>query len=346
MKKLQVLFISDNFLKYELMYKNLKNALEKINYRIIPDVINTKWPDIPFENDNSITEYVNVDTELSKKIINKDIVITHVGGIKRNHIINANRLTIIGCIRSLPVNVDVNTAKERDIKIIYAPGRSTEAVAEFTVGLIISIRRKICNAHIKLKKGNWDHTFFYYDVAPPPLHDTTIGIIGFGCIGKRVCKLLSPFNCEILVYDPLIDSKSIEKSGAKPVTDMKYLLKKSDIISIHARPLDLKTKIIGESEINLMKKSAYLINTSRGYLLDYNALYKALKEGKIAGAAIDTYEDEPIDSRNPLLSLNNIIITPHIAGATRSTAETGLKMVCKGISNLLKGKEPENIYLK
>ncbi len=335
MNTINVLFITDKFIKYDLMYEKLEKALDKLNYKIIPDVIATSWPDLPFEYCNSISEYINVDAELLEKIAGKEIILTHVGGIKRTHIEKADKLKIIGCIRSLPVNVDLKAIREKNIKIIYAPGRSTEAVAEFTLGLIISIRRKIFNAHLKLKKGIWDNSFFHYDSAAPPFKDTVIGIIGFGYIGKKVCKLLKPFNCKILVFDPFVDNRVIINNGATPVNDLKELLSLSDIITIHARPPDLCTKIIGEQEIDLMKSSAYLINTSRGYLVDYEALYKALKKGKISGAAIDTYDVEPINIKNPLLSLENVIITPHIAGATKNTAEAGLEKVCEGIGQVL-----------
>ncbi|RLI96400.1 MAG: hypothetical protein DRP00_05370, partial [Candidatus Aenigmatarchaeota archaeon] len=168
-----------------------------------------------------------------------------------------------------------------------------------------------------------------------------VGLIGFGLIGKRVCQLLSPFNVEVLVFDPYVEKKEVELFGARLV-ELEKLLRESHIISLHARLTPETYKLIGEREISMMRPGAYLINTARGGLVDYEALYKALKEGKLKGAALDTFDPEPPSTKCPLLSLSNVVLTPHLAGASRETASHGIEMLARGISKYLQGEIPEN----
>jgi len=344
MKALNILCISDKFVTYENMCVALKNALKKYNITFHTDIIHTEWPDIAFKYDRTISEYVDVDSDLLEKIQDKDIVITHVAGIKDIHFKKADRLKVIGCVRSMPVNIDVNAAREQGIALVYAPGRSTEAVAEFTLGVIIALRRKIIIADKELKEGFWNNSFFYYSEASSAFNKLVVGIIGFGHIGRQVCKLLQPFTCRVVLYDPYVDEMTIVSYGAEKKMQIKELLQESDIVTIHARPHDLQSQLLGEKELSWIKKTAYIINTSRGYLVDYHALYTLLKEGRIAGAALDTYEVEPLDTYHPLFSLDNVITTPHIAGATRTTADGGLQMVCAGIGQWLIGRRPKNLF--
>ena len=344
MKSLNVLYLTDKFLTYEVMHNSLNKYLKEIDISVVPDSIESDWPDLYYKNDEEIKEYIDVDEVLAKKIVKKDIVITHVAGIKGFHIQMANDLKIIGCIRSMPINIDVRAAMKRGIPIVYAPGRSTEAVAEFTMGLIINLRRKIYLAQKKIKLGRWESDFFTYEKAAISFDKQTIGIIGFGNIGRRVCELLKPYHCRIIIYDPYVDNSIVEGYGIERTYSLKELLNVSDIITIHARTHNLEKEIIGENELKQMKSSAYLINTARGYIIDYESLYRFLKDKKIAGAALDTYNIEPLPKYHPLLSLDNVIATPHIAGATRSTAEEGIKMVSRGIFELLRGNKPKNIF--
>lgn len=215
-------------------------------------------------------------------------------------------------------NVDLISAKRLGIKVFNTPDAPTQAVAELTLGLILNLLRKINQMDNGIKNGNWEKKMGNL------LSDKYIGIIGFGKIGKRLADLISPFNCKILYYDIRTDIDH----WAQQVT-FSELLKQSDIISIH---VSFNKQIIGEPEIKQMKKGAWLVNVSRGEVIDEKALYIAIKEGTISGAALDVFSQEPYNGA--LKELNNIILTPHIGSYAK---ESRIKMENEAVENLLKG---------
>ena len=226
---------------------------------------------------------------------------------------------------------------EMCIRDSYTPGRNARAVAEFTFGLILSLTRNIVRAHERLRRGIWSE---YHEMSGPELFEKTIGIIGFGHIGRLVASIARGFGMKILVYDPYVEKSTISALGYKLV-ELDTLLKESDIITIHARLTRETEKMIGEREFSLMKKTAYIINTSRGRIIDQRALYKALKNRQIAGAALDVFEIEPLPPDDPLLSLENIVLTPHIAGSSTEVADRAAKMISEDLKRILTGGRPK-----
>lgn len=228
-------------------------------------------------------------------------------------------------------NVDVKTAREHDILIFNTPDAPSLAVAELTLTLILDLLKKIFIVDKKLKQNNWKPEIGHL------LSGKAIGIIGLGRIGKKLVQFLQPFNVNILVYDIQPDLDFIERYNLDSV-DLKTLLEDSDVISLHL-PLYEKTKyLIDENELDLIKKSAVLINTARGGLINENVLYEYLKNHRISGAAIDVFENEPDVGR--LKELENIILTPHIA---TYTVETRKQMEREAAENLVKGLKKVHI---
>ena len=219
-------------------------------------------------------------------------------------------------------SVDLLAAKKAGIKVINTPDAPTLAVAELTVGLMLNLLRNISHVSRDVKSGIWKKRMGGL------LSGKIIGIVGFGRIGKKVASLLRGFDCDIRYSDPSVDGFS----GKTPLDE---LLKVSNIISVHASSQE---KLLGDRELGLMKKGAWLINASRGDLVNEAALYKALKNGKLAGAAIDVFEKEPYDG--PLKELDNVILTPHIGSYAK---EARIKMEKEAVVNLLSalGKEHE-----
>jgi len=341
---INILFLGDYFLTKDVMLEALERFLGNAHINFNFDSIVCKWPYKQFENNGDIKEFIDIGNELSNKIKDKDVIITHIAGLKKYHIEKAESLKIIGCTRSRPVNIDLKATFEKRIPIVYAPGRSTSSVVEFTIGLIINLRRKIIESHNALKNGIWDCKYFTYKLSPLPLYKQIIGLIGFGNIGRQIIRVFKTFGCTVLVFDPYVKEEIITKERGRKVFKIGDLIKQSDIISIHARPKENGKRLIGNDELNKMKKNAILINTARGSLIDYNALYVALKNHRIAGAALDTFETEPLDPLNKLLELDNVIVTPHIAGSTRDTSNIAAELVAKGIRDLIIGKIPFNIF--
>jgi D-3-phosphoglycerate dehydrogenase len=206
--------------------------------------------------------------------------------------------------------IDLEAATDNGVVVMNMPIGTTVSVAEHTIALILACSKNLVKAHENMVKGGW--RFLYLGVE---LWKKTLGIIGFGKIGREVAKRMKAFEMNILAYDPYVRKEDIEKMGGKKV-DLKALLKESDIVSIHS-PLTKETKgLIGQEELGLMKPSAILINTARGELVDEEALYKALKEKRISCAGLDAYTQEPINKDNPLLTLDNVVLTPHMAVQT------------------------------
>ena len=222
-------------------------------------------------------------------------------------------------------NIDLDVSKELGIKVFNTPYGPTLAVAELTVGLIINILRKVNQMDRGLRKGIWQKEMGSL------LQGKSIGIIGFGKIGQKVAELLVSFGTNVGYYD----LNDIPCSMNCRSLDLKTLLSSSDIISIHSSVLSKKA-ILGQEELQFIKKGAYIINTSRGGMIDEEALYGALKNGHIAGACLDVFDQEPYKGK--LIELDNVILTPHIGSYAK---EARIKMEIDAVENLLsyKGKQ-------
>jgi D-3-phosphoglycerate dehydrogenase len=249
----------------------------------------------------------------------------------------SENLQIIGCCRGGPVNINVAAANQRKIAVVNAPGRNSQTVVEFTLGLILTECRGISRAHCALADGVWRGDLYRYDRAGRELNGQTIGLIGFGIIARMLVPYLKSFQMRVLVYDPYVAAEQIADVGVDH-SDLDTLLKSSDIISMHARATPETRGMIGEKEFRRMKPGAYFINTARGSLVDENALYEALKEGRLAGAALDTFSTEPPPEDWPLLKLDNVTLTPHIAGSSREAARRGVDSVVCDIAAFFTGK--------
>ncbi len=236
-------------------------------------------------------------------------------------------------------HIDVEEATKRGIYVTHTPGVLTDAVAELTVGLILSICRRILEADKVIRTGQWNKPWNPFFLTGMELKGKTLGIVGFGRIGRAVAKKMSGFEMRILYYDVRRDEKAEKELGAQ-YADLETLLKESDIVSLHV-PLTKQTyHMIGEKELKLMKPTAYLINTARGAVVDTEALVRALKEGWIAGAALDVFEQEPLPPDHPLTKLENVVLTPHIGSATVEARSRMAELAAKNLVAVLKGEMP------
>lgn len=337
-RKLKIALIGDLFVKNEL----LKNSLSK-HLKFISDLnfssLSLNWPEEPLNEGKEITEYGGSEEQVKKIAKEAEVLVTQIAPVTANVIRHCPQLKIIGCCRGGPVNINVKAATKRAIPVVNAPGRNAIAVTEFTLGIILAELKNIARSYSDLKRGIWRSSFYSYKRAGEELYGKKIGIIGFGFIGSKLATFLKPLGMQVLVYDPFVPEGKIKKAGVKPV-NLNTLLKESDIITLHCRLNSKTRKMIGEKEFKKMKTGAYFINSARGELIDYKALYQALKEKKLAGAALDTFDKEPLSPHSPLLKLNNVTLTPHLAGSSRQTAQRSAEMIAKDISRYFKGKTP------
>lgn len=226
----------------------------------------------------------------------------------------ATRLKVIGVHGAGVDHIDIDFAQKRGVQIIRTPEALTNTVAEFTVGLMLSLLRKIPKADATVRCNDWHKK--YTDLIGVDLADKTVGIIGLGRIGYAVAKKLKAFNVNLIYCKRAKAIEAERQIGAKFVK-LSQLLRRSDIISIHV-PLTAQTQhMISQAEFGLMKKGVYMVNTSRGAVIDEKALHDALASGKVAGAALDVFESEPLSLNSPLMKLDNVILTPHLAASSQ-----------------------------
>lgn len=262
---------------------------------------------------------------------NAEMLIVHFCPVSAELIDAAPRLKVIATLRTGLSNIDTVHAKEKGIPVVNLPGRLNEAVSDFTIGLILALGRGIVEANNSLRRGQWTKNF-ETDEKFIEIAGKTVGLIGFGGIGARVAQKLSGFDVEILAYDPFVSREGMEDLGVKKV-ELKELLSSSDIVSIHTKLTESSRGLIGAPQLSLMKAKSFLINTSRAEVIDKQALYDVLKSGKIAGAALDVYWEEPIDINDPFIKLENVVLTPHIAGTMKES-------LLKSFSRLSRRLEP------
>ncbi len=244
------------------------------------------------------------------------------------------QLKIIGKYGVGVENIDIEAATELGIPVVNVPGLNSNAVAELTIGLALAVMRRIQEGKKHIAAGKWRDESFLGD----ELIDSRVGIIGYGAIAKDVIRKLQGFGVrEIFVFT---ESRGQERPEFKNVklTPLPSLLKESDIVTIHKSLTPQSKGLIGRKEMALMKKTAYLINTSRGPLVDQGELIKVLRERRIAGAALDVYENEPLPHDHPLLSLDNVVLTPHIGGSTRRTRLQMVTTAARNVADFLKGQ--------
>jgi D-3-phosphoglycerate dehydrogenase len=234
--------------------------------------------------------------------------------IPREVLEKAEKLTVIGVLGAGVDHIDVDFAQKRDVQIVRTPAALTDTVAEFTIGLMLSLLRKIPVADAAVRKGEWDKK--YSDLVGSDLMDKTVGIIGLGLIGSAVAERLKAFDVNLVYYKRSRNFELEKRLGIK-YASFKELLAVSDIISIHV-PLTSETRhMISHKEFSQMKLGVYIVNTSRGAVIDEKALYNALVSGKVAGAALDVFESEPLSRASPLIRFDNVILTPHLAASSK-----------------------------
>ena len=276
---------------------------------------------------------------LAEEIREAHAVAVRVAKIGRDLLEQANNLLVIAKHGVGYDNIDVETATQRRILVVNTPEANAESVAEHNLGLMLSLAKKICTSDRVLRQNRLERREDYIGVE---LEDKKLGVIGLGRIGSELahkCKIA--FNMDIIVYDPYVPKEKADRLGYTKVEKLDEVLRESDYVVICV-PLTKETaNLIEAKELGLMKASAFLINSSRGGIVDEAALYDHLVKGKIAGAALDVFAQEPPSSDHPLLGLDNFIATPHIGGMTEEAMRRMAITVAEEILRVLHGERPK-----
>ena len=232
-------------------------------------------------------------------------------------------------------NINLAAAKKRGVKVTNARGVNADSVAEMTIGLVLGLYRKIIGLDASTRQGQWERFM------GRTIREKKAGLIGFGAIAQYAAKLFAAFEAEVYACDLFPDKEAAEKLGVT-ITEADWIIKNCDIISLHVPSTPETEKFINAEKLNQMKSSAILINTARGAVVDENALYTALKSGKIAGAGLDVYEKEPTNADNPLFALENVVVMPHSSAETYESYEKVSLAAVQAILDTNMGKDPKN----
>jgi D-3-phosphoglycerate dehydrogenase len=236
-------------------------------------------------------------------------------------------------------NVNLEEATRRGVAVVNIYGRNANAVAEQAIGLMLSETRDIARADAAIKAGSWPEQ---PDSAVFELSGRTVGLIGLGNVGRKLARRLSGFDLRLLVYDPYVDAATIEQHGGEKVDELAEIFRAADIVSLHARLSPETSRFIGREQFALMKPTAYFINNARSRMVDYDALYDAVADRHIAGAALDVHDDEPLPDDSPWRQLRNVTLTPHIAGVTPEAWTNSGSLVAEAIRELVEHHRATN----
>ena len=317
---MKLLAISDTYIPADFMSDGLAE-LQNIGI----DIEVRHWEHkslINLQEDNLAIETggpdaVQLPDKITRNLEPYDIVVVQFAPISKSFIEKTKNLKLIGTLRGGAENIDVDFATQRNISVINTPGRNARAVAECTMGMILSEIRNIARSHASLKNKKWRRSFPNSNAIPE--------------LCQKTARYLDAFGSNIIAYDPYY------KGDPAPVqlVPLETLMKTSDVISIHARLTDENHHMIGERELSMMKPTAILVNTARSGLVDEKALIKALQAKSITGAALDVFDEEPLPANHPFIKLENVTITPHLAGSTIDSFRNNPKLMAAQIKGCL-----------
>lgn len=342
----EIAIIGDRF----MLADAFSNAIRKVCGPEI--VIRTKefpWPDEPMEHGyaraglEGLKEYMGDPDEVVDFIGSADIFVTQLAPLSRSMMERLPNLKLVAVSRGGPVNIDMAAARDRRIKVVNVPGRNASAVAEFTIGAILAETRLIRAGHESLRRGEWRGDLYRADVTGRELSEMTVGVIGYGHVGGKVVALLRAFGTKVLVADPYVQLSADDRMAGVEHVSLDDLLGRSDVVTLHARVTPETAKFIDASAFARMKRGTVFVNTARGPLVDYDALYDALVSGHLGGAMLETFAIEPPPDDWPLLSLPNVTLTPHIAGASVRTITYAAEQAADEIRRFIAGEPLRNL---
>lgn len=338
MRTVKTLLAGDHFVRNDLLATALST---------LPDVgfdfreITLPWPLTPYGRVAEVDEASDAEDQLIAALPGVEIAVTQMGPFTERVLDAAPDLRFLVVCRGGPVNVNVPAATKRGVVVASTPGRNAVAAAEHAVALMMGALRNLPRLQRTLEQGEWRSDLYAYDECGIELDGSTVGLIGYGAIGQRVARVLLAFGARVLVVDPVIDPATAP--GGIEVVELNDLLRRSDVVSLHARLTDETRGMIGADQLAMMPRGAVLVNTARGGLLDYDAAVDALESGQLGAAAFDVFPAEPLPAGSRLLTAPNVVMTPHLAGATRQTAHRAGSIAAEAVAAYLTGKDPAGL---
>ena len=342
---IRIAIIGDPFIPSKTFKLSLNNHLKSIKPKI-----NIKFltKDLKEKNlkplaSKEVSEAFGNQNDVIKIAKSANILITTFAPITEYVLKNCKNLSIVACGRGGPINVNIEASTNKNVMVLFAPGRNIDAVVEYTLANIINLVRKIPQAIDYVKKNKWKTPLEDTFIKPSgdEIHKKTIGVIGYGAIGKKLTRVLEALDVKVLIYEPF--KKQLDKIGKKNNSSLYNIFSKSDIITIHARINKNGKPLITEKDFNKMKKKPYIVNTSRSQCVESKSLIDAYKSKKIKGFYLDVFDEEPIPNKSKLHNIinNDIILTPHAAGVSRDIPFKTAEIIAKEIKKIIQNQKPK-----
>ncbi|GAB3943438.1 2-hydroxyacid dehydrogenase [Kribbella albertanoniae] len=338
MRTVTTLLAGDHFVRNSLLSSALQ-SLEDVQFEFRE--ITLPWPLTPYGTVAEVDEASDAEEQLIAALPGVELAVTQMGPFTERVLDAAPDLRFLVVCRGGPVNVNVPAAIKRGITVASTPGRNAVAAAEHAVALMMGALRNLPRLHRSLVLGEWRSDLYAYDECGAELDGATVGLVGYGAIGQRVARVMLAFGAHVVVADPYVDPARV-LPGIE-VVELDELLRRSDVVSLHARLTDQTRGMIGAAEIARMPRGGVLVNTARGGLLDYEATVDALESGQLGAAAFDVFPAEPLPAGSRLLTAPNVVMTPHLAGATRQTALRAGSIAAEAVAAYLSGKDPAGL---
>lgn len=344
MRKVEVAVIGDRFMKPAIFAEALRAVPGGEGLEVRTREL--AWPDEAMRHGyagggdglEGLKEFMGRPEELVDLVEGAEILVNHLAPVNGWLLDRCPTLRLVAVARGGPVNVDVRAARERGVAVVNTPGRNASAVAEFTIGAILAETRLITKGHVSLSKGEWRGDLYRADTVGQELCDMTVGVIGYGHIGTKVVRLLKVFGPRILVADPYVRLSAEDVRDGVEAVGLDTLLERSDVVTLQARVTPETAGFLGAAQFARMKPGSFFVNTARGPMVDYAALYDALASGHLRGAMLETFWQEPPPADSPLLRLPNVTLTPHIAGASLTTVRVAARMAAEEVGRYLRGE--------
>ena len=336
MSTFRVLAIGDKFISSVVYEESLRNIAATLPDDVEIDLRLIEW-DLDKAAQHRLQQVmeweganaVDAPQEILEAIVDVDAVVLHFAPIGKAVIEAGKNLRLIAVARAGLENVDVAEATSRGIAVSGVVGRNAAAVAELAIGLMLSECRNISRADQSIKSGEWRKSF---PVPMVELGESTIGIIGFGQVAQHLTRKLSGLSESILVHDPYTSEEGIRALGALPAS-FDEVFSASDFVHVMARLTPETERFVAAREFGLMKPSAYFINTARSRLVNYDDLLEAVQSGRIAGAGLDVFDEEPLGADSPWRKLDNVTMTTHYGGDTTGTNKTSTRLVLESVAS-------------
>jgi D-3-phosphoglycerate dehydrogenase len=322
-----VLIAGDHFVTNDLVADALRG---RIGADFTAKTLTLPWPHVPFGPVAEVDEASGDEDELIAALSGVQVAITQMAPFTARVVAAAaGTLRLVVVCRGGPVNVNLAAAAAAGVEVRTTPGRNAVAAAEHTIALMLAALRQIPDRHAGVRAGEWRSDLYALDQVGTELAGSTVGLVGYGAIGRRVGRMLAAFDARVLVHDPYADPATLDGATQVGLTE---LLDRSAVVSLHARLTAETSGLVGAAELARLPRGAVLVNTARGGLLDYGAVVDALESGQLGAAAFDVFDTEPLPAGSRLLTAPRVVLTPHLAGATRQTAERAARQAAEAVA--------------